>query len=122
MTLWHGGFNPGEWVDNPVGRLMLEIARPVFAHYHERGDALIARRRLLLLRVVLARFGLEHSGAAPARLADLVPDYLPAIPQDPFTDAALRYDAAARRVWSAGAEPTDDDADQELAAELSVTF
>lgn len=120
IELWRDGFRPGQYVDNPVGRILLTIASPSFESFTDRSDTLRARRRLLLTRMALLRFGHDHDGNAPATLTDLVPDYLPAVPQDPYSDAALRYDLEQRCVSSAGAEL--DSVDREQNAKLSIRF
>jgi len=120
IELWRDGFHPGQYLDNPVGRILLSIASPSFESFTERSDAVRARRRLLLTRLALLRFGHDHDGNVPATLTDLVPDYLPAVPQDPYSDAALGYDLEARRVSSVGAEL--DSVDKEYRAKLSMVF
>ena len=49
-----------------------------------------ARRRVLAAKMAVLAYRGEH-GALPADLNALVPDYLPAVPQDPFTQAPLRF-------------------------------
>jgi len=53
------------------------------------------------------------TGQPPASLADLVPTFLPAIPVDPLTDAALGYRIENGRwtLWS-GADPEEDAVDE----------
>jgi hypothetical protein len=57
-----------------------------------RNDAEI-QARLFVAHVALAveRYRLGHDGRLPDRLSDLVPDYLPSVPLDPFCAEALRY-------------------------------
>lgn len=67
----------------------------------------IARLHLEMMRVsvALARFELDH-GTAPARLDDLVPRYIKAIPACPLTGLPLGYRPGM--VWSAGRNGVDD--------------
>ena len=59
-----------------------------------RGDVLTARFRLLRTELALRAYRLDHRRPATA-LADLVPDYLPAVPDDPFDPGRpLGYHAA----------------------------
>jgi hypothetical protein len=49
-----------------------------------------AEHRLLLTHVALKRFQLTH-GDLPDSLTQMVPEYLPAVPQDPFSDGPFIY-------------------------------
>ena len=48
----------------------------------------------------------------PATLEALVPDYLPAVPRDPFDGQPFRYSAEKRIVYSVGENLTDDGGDE----------
>jgi hypothetical protein len=67
-----------------------------FGRHHQ------ARRRLLIAELALQVFRAEH-GREAHRLAELVPDVLPAVPLDPFTDQPLVYrpteDVRCCTVW-----------------------
>jgi hypothetical protein len=54
----------------------------------------------------------KKHGKPPVRLEDLVPDYLPALPQDPFAKAPLRYELRKYGwiLWSVGEDHKDDGA------------
>jgi hypothetical protein len=56
----------------------------------------VTRRRIAALAVALAAYRTEH-GALPETLAALVPDYLSAVPLDPFTAHPLQYWRIGRR-------------------------
>lgn len=49
-----------------------------------------AKMRILICELALRTYYLQH-GALPERLADLVPDVLPAVPEDPFSGRPLVY-------------------------------
>jgi hypothetical protein len=51
----------------------------------------LARESLALLALGLAGYRADHDGKYPAKLAELVPAYIEAIPKDPFTDGDLHY-------------------------------
>jgi len=78
---------------------------------HYRG---LAQRRLTAVCLATRLYALDHGGALPAKLDDLVPDYLPAVPLDPqAAGATLRYvndrsDPARPRVYSVGPDGIDD--------------
>ena len=54
--------------------------------------------------VAAARYRLAHDGEMPPTLDALVPQYLPAVPADPWSKDGkpLNYDAATGVVWSVG--------------------
>ena len=54
--------------------------------------------------IAVARWRLNHDGELPPTLDALVPQYLPAVPADPWSKDGklLNYDAAAGVVWSVG--------------------
>ena len=54
--------------------------------------------------VVAAELFRRKTGAYPAALADLVPDFMPSVPADPFKPgSALNYDAVRGTIWTVGA-------------------
>lgn len=63
-----------------------------------------ARFTLDAERVVVAahRYRLDHGGTFPDNLQDLVPDYLKAVPDDPFGEGPLGFNAAQRTFHSVG--------------------
>jgi hypothetical protein len=46
-------------------------------------------------------------GTPPGRLIDLVPDYLPEVPMDPYTGTPMHYDSEKRLAYSFGANRVD---------------
>ena len=68
---------------------------------------------LAATRLILAcRAYEEAAGHLPATLEALVPDYLPAVPRDPFDGQPFRYSAEKRIVYSVGENLTDDGGDE----------
>ena len=65
--------------------------------------AVFARGNTQLV-IAAARWRLDHDGELPPTLDALVPQYLPAVPADPWSKDGklLNYDAAAGVVWSVG--------------------
>lgn len=51
---------------------------------------IVARSRMAAIALALRLYEVDH-GARPARLADLVPDYLPVVPEDPFADQGRTF-------------------------------
>ena len=70
-----------------------------------------ARRRQVFTALALERFFAKNA-RYPAALAELVPDFLPAIPADPCDAQPLRYRATSAgryMLWSVGFDGKDDD-------------
>jgi hypothetical protein len=82
-------------------------SRPAYHHYRT-----VAMRRLARAALALHLYRSEHGGEFPATLDQLVPQYLPAVPRDPFVTGAssIRYirDAGNARVYSVGSNGVDD--------------
>ena len=87
--------------DNSLVRAFM----PSILRVLRRDQAALLGRLLLRISVALARYQLDH-GRDPARLEDLVPKYLPAIPTCPLTGTPLRYRAG--KVWSIGINGKDE--------------
>ncbi len=81
-----------------------------------------ARRQQALAALALERFFVKNS-RYPAALADLVPEFLPAIPLDPCDGKPLRYrttPAGRYQLWSVGFDGKDDDGKVTLDAKGSA--
>lgn len=67
-----------------------------------------AHRRVVLAGIAVERYR-QQQGSLPATLEGLVPNYLDAVPEDPFTGGPLRYRAqdAGAIIYSVGADQTD---------------
>ncbi len=76
----------------------------------ERHNKGVARLRLLMTELALRCHQAEH-GTPPAQLAELVPQYLPRVPQDPFSRQALVYRAKGTNwlLYSVGPDRRDND-------------
>jgi hypothetical protein len=66
-----------------------------------------AKWRLLVCDLAIRAYSLDH-GRSPAKLADLVPDYLPEVPKDPFGNGEFVYrlTPTGHELHSAGTEVT----------------
>ena len=69
--------------------------------------------RGLLLIIPLRLYRQDH-GKLPAALSELVPDYLPAIPVDPFDGKPFRYLPDKGVVYSVGSDTRDSGGSTEL--------
>ena len=88
---------------NYTGRKLLGIIIPSLGKVTLTGHRVRANLRLSQIYVALRLHQLEHGGELPAELTELVPAYLPAIPQDPFDDQPLGYDRSLTTIWSVDA-------------------
>ncbi len=85
---------------NPYVRMALPAVTKVY------GRDAIAQMNWTLMRVATAVAGFEsEKGAAPASLGELVPRYLPRVPDCPLTGKPLGY--APGKVWSYGVDGVD---------------
>ncbi len=82
----------------------LKYANDRIWHYANLLDYLAlqrARHALVLTLFGVRRYVLDH-GKAPQKLEDLMPHYFTALPADPYTGEALRYDAEKGLIYSVG--------------------
>lgn len=72
---------------------------PSFRRVYKTRYRALARRRLAAAALAMRLYELDHGGRRPARLPDLVPTYLPAVPDDPFAanGPPIRYLPDANR-------------------------
>jgi hypothetical protein len=75
----------------------------------------LARRRMAAVALAMRLYEVDH-GHWPAKLENLVPKYLPAVPDDPFLPAGtgkIRYLPSAKppRLYSVGDNQTDEGGD-----------
>ena len=82
------------------------------------GADVLITNRCARTAVAVERFRRDHDGTLPGGLEDLVPKYMPAVPQDPLTGRPLLFRTAtgAYTIYSVGADGKDDGGD--LASEL----
>jgi hypothetical protein len=75
-----------------------------------REAEIVAQTRVTRTVLAVERWRLAHDGRLPDSLTDLVPDFLSAIPKDPFDEQPLRYKKLARgyMIYSIGPDFTDD--------------
>ena len=96
-----------ERIRRPISAMMLpSLTRAVQLHY--RG---LAERRMAAIALAMRLYELDH-GRRPRELAQLVPDYLPAVPIDPMAagDRPISYlpDAQQPILYSIGENGKDD--------------
>lgn len=70
----------------------------------------LAYMRAARAALAIERWRLKHDGHPPDSLSELVPDFLPSVPIDPFADAPLHYKRTGLgyTIYSIGPDFTDD--------------
>lgn len=64
--------------------------------------------RAMQVKIAMLRWNATHPQQWPAALTELVPDYLPAVPEDPWTGRPLLWDQATRTIFAVGSDYTPD--------------
>ena len=93
----------------PPRHILTRLLVPALARSFIEDSKNAARLRTALAATAVERHRLKH-GKLPDGLNDLVPEFLPAIPDDPFDGAPLRYKKLAKGyvVYSVGDDRVDD--------------
>ena len=73
-----------------ITRLMLAILFPALGSAANTETRFLATERCMLAAIACERYRLQHD-RLPARLDDLIPAYLDALPIDPFNNQPIRY-------------------------------
>jgi hypothetical protein len=91
---------------HPLAAMML----PSLGRYQEQAYRELTERRMAAVAVAARWYALDHGGARPARLEDLVPTYFPSVPLDAMAAGQpLRYlPGQDPIVYSAGPNGVDD--------------
>jgi hypothetical protein len=86
----------------PSRTLAISGRYTLLAHFRRLGD-----RRMAAVALAVRLYRVDHDGAWPASLDDLVPGCLPAVPADPFAAGGrpLRYKVDAPTADGRGTEP-----------------
>ena len=95
---------------NPLN-VFVQILVPSLERAVETQHRVNSDRRLAATVLAIRWYQLDHNGQRPAKLADLVPKYLPSVPKDSLVrDQPLGYlpDTNRPRLYCAGANNVDD--------------
>ena len=91
-----------------MGLFLSGLLIPALDKVRERTALLECRTGGVRLALAMRAYYLEK-GQWPARLTELAPDFLAALPRDPYDGApSFRYDPARRMVYAVGPDFTDD--------------
>lgn len=102
---------PAEVTKEPKKYMLASIFLPSIDRVAKHHYRILADRRLAAVCLAARLYAIDHGGQLPAKLEDLVPDYLPAVPLDPLTAGKpLQYvaDPDRPRVYSVGDNEKDD--------------
>lgn len=93
---------------NLVGRMLAELFLPMSNIVLDRKAREDTQIRVLAVLMSLKAYQLDHKELPPS-LQELVPDYLSAVPTDPFDGKPLRYSRERMVVYSVGSDFKDSD-------------
>lgn len=92
---------------NLIGRTLISILKPSFISIFDTKCFTEGEKSGVKLVVACNRFQ-RDKGRWPDALGNLVPDYLPEVPRDPFDGQPFRYSAEKGMVWAVGTNLTDE--------------
>jgi hypothetical protein len=101
------------WLDpNFSGRSTVAMIFSSFDAIIQRTVQVVVLNRCLQCALALHAYEAEE-GRLPETLEALVPKYLPAVPEDPLTGKALKWNPRTERIYSVGEDGRDDGGDFE---------
>ncbi|WP_309399719.1 hypothetical protein [Cerasicoccus maritimus] len=92
---------------NVVGEMSAGMLLPIIDKMPYRLLHCDIESEYVYLMLAIRLYEMEH-GALPPTLDALVPDYIDAVPLDPYDDQPLRYDAKRAIIYSVGEDGVDD--------------
>lgn len=95
---------------NISGRKSLAITLSSFDHIIQKTLQAVILNRCLQCALALLDYEAEE-GRLPESMSVLVPKYLPAVPEDPFSGAALKWNSSTKRIYTVGDDGRDDGGD-----------
>ena len=98
------------WIDRAVAVFPPALGVRALTSYEPLAGLNLAMRRTSIVAVAIERFRRVHAGEPPATLSTLVPEYLAAVPLDPFSGLQILYRPTADSyvVYSIGQNRADD--------------
>jgi hypothetical protein len=93
---------------NGVGIELVESQTFANLRFARQAFQVEATKEMLRVGVAVRLYWAEQ-GKLPSSLDALVPQFLAAVPRDPFNGKPLHYSAKMRVIWSAGSNSYDDD-------------
>jgi hypothetical protein len=104
----------GKWKNwlhpNFSGRGLVALSFGPYYTMIDKTMQTVVLNRCLQCVLALRAFEMDE-GRLPESLDVLVPKYLPVVPEDPFSGAALRWNSSAKRIYTVGEDGRDDGGD-----------
>jgi hypothetical protein len=102
-------FGLREAISEKVGQVFAALLLPAVASVAYAGDRTVMQFELTRLACALAAYRADHS-SYPSKLADLAPQYIPAVPKDIFVASDLHYrrEGSGYLLYSVGVNGKDD--------------
>ncbi len=97
---------PTNFPSNLVGEIFVQMTTDMLRH-EIASPYLYSTQDRLVQTALAARNYYDGNHALPQTLAALVPEYLPAVPLDPFDGQPLRYNPARGLIYSVGTDLKD---------------
>ncbi len=97
---------------DPFGAIHLRVELQCLARTQISELSLLAMLRGMRVFLAVRQWEANHDGRAPEKLEQLIPEFLPTVPLDPFDNQPLRYKIRDDRSWviySIGKNLLDDD-------------
>lgn len=90
-----------------IGRILLAVIAPSHKSLLEKKCSYEFEFQSLRIKLAVLAY-ISRNGKPPKTLKDLVPEYLPEVPNDPFDGKPIRYDREKAIVYSVGTDLKDD--------------
>lgn len=79
-----------------------QLISPAEYHYTHSTRLHLFQARAMRIALAIKMWQFKNGGVAPPAMTTLVPEYLPAIPSDPWDGSPIRWDASAQIVYVVG--------------------
>lgn len=94
------------FTENAIGKLLFDTTGISLDSALTRSCEAVLVSRVAQTQLALRAYKIQN-GALPTRLDELVPKYLAAVPEDPFDQQPIRYDATKKILYSMGLQKQD---------------
>jgi hypothetical protein len=97
--------------NRPIPRILLAMMLPIFGDLGRPAVRSDVDFQATITACAVRRYELTHD-KPPEQLTNLIPDFLPSMPIDPFDSKTLRYRREGKEwvIWSVGSDLKDDNA------------
>lgn len=99
------------FTENVVGKVLFKTTAASLSTMDQKNCSLSSRAALTQSLIALRAHMNDH-GSLPERLDELVPEYLAAVPTDPFDGLPVKYNKNKKMLYSVGIDRKDGEGDQ----------